>query len=139
MRELIHKAMASFMAVVVLMTTMSFTIDMHYCGDTMVDFSFFQNVATCGMENTALVSSCSTPEMSKKSCCSDAQLMIAGQDNFNDAFTSVTLEQQIFVCSFIYSYSSLFKGTESKKVPSIDISPPFLKRDVQVLHQTFLI
>ncbi len=44
MKQFIHKSMAVFMAAVVLMTTMSFTVDMHYCGDSLVDFSFVQKV-----------------------------------------------------------------------------------------------
>ena len=29
---------------------MSFTVDMHYCGDTLVDSAIFHKVKTCGME-----------------------------------------------------------------------------------------
>ncbi|WP_366519438.1 hypothetical protein [uncultured Dokdonia sp.] len=118
---------------------MSFTIDMHYCGNTMVDYSFFHNVNTCGMEKAALASSCENPEMSKKSCCSDKQLVIEGQDDLKDAFKNLTFEQQTFVTAFSYSYLSLFEGTISNEVPRIEYSPPLFKRDVQVLHQTFLI
>ncbi|VAW15662.1 FIG00552689: hypothetical protein [hydrothermal vent metagenome] len=127
------------MAIVVLFSTMSFTIDMHYCGDNMVDFSFFRNVETCGMENAQTTSNFEKPEMKKKSCCSDDQLIIEGQDDLKDNFTKLTSEQQIFVASFAYSYISLFEGTESKEVPFFDYSPPYVKRDVQVLHQAFLI
>ena len=38
MKKFLHKSMAILMAVVVLFTTMSFTVDMHYCGDSLVDF-----------------------------------------------------------------------------------------------------
>ena len=131
--------MSISMAFVVLFSTMSFTIDMHYCGGTMVDFSFFHNVDTCGMEKAQLVSSCENPEMKKKSCCSDEQLIIEGQDDLKDSLMSLTLEQQVFVASFTYSYICLFEGTESKEVPFLDYPPPFVKQDVQVLHQTFLI
>lgn len=127
------------MAFVVLFSTMSFTIDMHYCGDTMVDYSFFHNIEICGMEKEQLATNCENPEMKKKSCCSDEQLIIDGQDDLKDNFSKLTFEQQIFVASFTYSYISLFEGTESKEVPFFDYAPPFVKRDVQVLHQTFLI
>jgi hypothetical protein len=138
MKQVFHKISSFLMAIVVLFSTMSFTIDMHYCGDNMVDFSFFHNVETCGMEKE-LASNCENPEMSKKSCCSDEQIIIKGQDDLKDNFTKLTSEQQIFVASFVYSYTSLFEGTESKEVPFFDYSPPYVKRDVQVLHQTFLI
>ncbi len=38
------------MAIVVLLSTMSFTLDMHYCGDTLVDIAVFKKAETCGME-----------------------------------------------------------------------------------------
>ena len=131
--------MAVFMAAVVFMTTMSFTVDMHYCGDTMVDYSFFHNVTTCGMEKTEVASICENPEMSKKACCSDKQFTVDGQDNLKNNFSILTLEQHVFVASFTYTYLSLFEGTASSEVPILEFPPPNVKRDVQVLHQTFLI
>jgi len=127
------------MALVVLLTTTSFTIDMHYCGSNMVDFSFFQNVETCGMDKAEIASACENPELSKKSCCSDDQLFIDGQDDLKNNFSNLTFEQQIFVASFTYSYISLFEETASSEVLFFDYAPPFVKRDVQALHQTFLI
>ena len=139
MKQFIHKSIAMCMAIVALMTTTSFTVDMHYCGDTMVDFSFFHDVETCGMEKAEIVSTCENPEISKKSCCSDDQLTVNGQDDLKNNFSNLTFEQQIFVASFTYSYISLFEGTASKEILFFDYAPPFVKRDVQVLHQTFLI
>ncbi|AUC79408.1 hypothetical protein CW736_08470 [Nonlabens sp. MB-3u-79] len=139
MKQLFHRSIAMCMAIVVLMTTMSFTIDMHYCGDTMVDYSFFHNASTCKMEKAILTASCGNPEMEKQSCCSDEQLIITGQDDLKDNFSKLSFEQQVFVTSFTYSYISLFEGTTSNEVAFVDDSPPFIKRNVQVLHQSFLI
>ncbi|WP_439648127.1 HYC_CC_PP family protein [Cellulophaga baltica] len=139
MKKVFHKIMSISMAFVVLFSTMSFTIDMHYCGDNMVDYSFFHNVESCGMEKAQLASKCENPKMSKNSCCSDEQIILEGQDDLKNNFSTLTFEQQVFVASFVYSYINLFEGTTSKEVPFIDYSPQFVKRDVQVLHQTFLI
>jgi hypothetical protein len=139
MKQLFHRSIAMCMTIVVLMTTTSFTIDMHYCGDTMVDYSFFHNASTCKMEKAILTASCGNPEMKKQSCCSDEQLIVTGQDDLKDNFSKLTFEQQVFVASFTYSYISLFEGTISNEVAFVDDSPPFIKRDVQVLHQSFLI
>ena len=139
MKQVFHKIMSISMAFVVLFSTMSFTIDMHYCGDNLVDFSFFHNVQTCGMEKAQITSNCEKPEMKKNNCCSDEQLVIEGQDDLKNTFSTLTFEQQVFVASFTYSYLSLFEGTTSVEVPFVDYPPPFVKRDVQVLHQTFLI
>lgn len=140
MKQIIHKSIALFMAAVVLMTTMSFTVDMHYCGETLVDFSFFQKAEGCGMEKAqASKIACENPMLTQKSCCSDEQLTIDGQDDLKNNFSNLTFEQKVFVASFTYSYISLFEETTSNEVPFFDYAPPFVKRDVQVLHQTFLI
>ena len=139
MKQFTHKSMAVCMAAVVLMTTMSFTVDMHYCGDSLVDFSFFQKAEGCAMEKAQATTSCENPALSEKSCCTDKQVIKKGKDDLKISFDQLTLEQQVFVTSFTHSYLSLFEGTESKEVPFFDYSPPFVKRDVQVLHQTFLI
>tara|TARA_R110000868_G_scaffold145181_5_gene365337 strand:- start:27926 stop:28309 length:384 start_codon:yes stop_codon:yes gene_type:complete len=127
------------MAFVVLLSTMSYTIDMHYCGDTMVDFSFFHEVETCGMEKTQVAISCENPTLSQNSCCSDEKLVIDGQNDLKDTFNNLDFQQQIFIVAFTNSYISLFEGTNANQVPFGDYSPPFVKRDVQALHQTFLI
>jgi hypothetical protein len=139
MKQFIHKSIAICMAFVVLMTTMSFTVDMHYCGNTMVDYSFFHNASTCKMEKAILTASCGSPEVKKKSCCSDEQLIIQGQDDLKDNFSTLTFKEQVFVAWFVYSYINLFKATASKEIPLFDYEPPYVKLDVQVRHQTFLI
>ena len=83
--------------------------------------------------------SCSNPTISEKSCCSDQQLIIEGQDDLKQDFTQLTFEQQIFVASFTYSYISIFEGSQSKVIPFSDHSPPFIRQDLQVLYQTFII
>ena len=139
MKALFYKIMSVTMAMVVLVTTMSFSIDMHYCGETLVDFSFVEQVKTCGMEKNRTASNCKAPSLSKESCCSDKQFVQQGQDNLKISFDSLSFEQQTFLTAFTFSYINLFEGTETKEVPFIAYPPPFIERDVQVLHQTFLI
>jgi hypothetical protein len=139
MKIYIHKIMSISMALVVLLSTISMTIDMHYCGETMVDFSFFHNVKSCGMEKSPLVYHCENSEINKKPCCSDQQLIVEGTHDLKGAFNNFTPQQQLFVSLFLYSYASLFEGTVSKEVAFFDYAPPFVKKDVQVWQQTFLI
>jgi hypothetical protein len=115
---------------------MSFSIDMHYCGDTLVDSAIFHKAKTCGM-SIQIDSSSTNCNIAKIDCCSDKQIVIDGQDPLKLSFDKLTFEQQIFVSSFFYI--NLFEGTASKEDPYFDYTPPFVKRDVQVLHQTFLI
>ena len=79
MKQFFHKIMSLAMAFVVLFSTMSFTVNMHYCGDTLVESAIFQKAKGCGMEmEKPSTEGCS---ITKKNCCNDEQLAIEGQDN----------------------------------------------------------
>lgn len=125
------------MGFVVLLSTMSFTIDMHYCGDTLVDTAILQKVTTCGMEmDNPLTEGCS---IAKSDCCNDEQIVIDGQDELKISFDTLSFEQQVFVATFIQSYIQLFEGEAQNLAPFRAYNPPFLIRDIQKLHETYLI
>jgi len=128
------------MAFIVLFSTMSFSVDMHYCGDHLVDFSLFDKVDTCVMkaEKTKSSSECAVMEM-EMDCCSDVEIIIEGQDDVKVTFDQFTFEQQVFITSFVYSYINLFEGFDKNVIPFKDYSPPPLIRDIHILDQTFLI
>ncbi len=90
------------------------------------------------MEKVQATKGCEKPMLSEKSCCSDQQIVKEGKDDLKISFDTLSFEQQTFI-AFTYSYINLFEGTESEEVPFEDYPRPFVKRDVQVLHQTFLI
>ena len=128
------------MALIVLLSTMSFSVDMHYCGDHLVDYSFAEKVDTCMMkaEMSKTSSSCEILEI-EMNCCSDIEVVFEGQDDLKISFDQLTFDQQVFVASIVYSYINLFEGLEENSIPFKDYAPPPLIRDVQILDQTFLI
>ncbi|SEL76439.1 hypothetical protein SAMN04488008_105135 [Maribacter orientalis] len=140
MKEVLHKITSILMALIVLLSTMSFSVDMHFCGDHLVDFSMFDMVDTCMMkaEMSKTSSSCEIMEM-EKSCCSDVEVTIEGQDDLKISFDRFTFDQQQFVYSFTYSLITLFQGKDDNIISFKDYVPPPLLRDVQILDQTFLI
>ncbi|WGF92438.1 HYC_CC_PP family protein [Aequorivita marisscotiae] len=138
MKSFFHKSISTALATLVLFTTMSFTVDMHYCGEALVDFSVVHNVKTCGMEKSQSENSCENT-VPDDSCCSDKQVVIEGQDELKLSFNSLSFEQQDFVATFFYSYVNLFEELDTNIVPFRDYAPPFLIRDIQKLHETYLI
>ena len=129
--------MSVLMACVVLLSTMSFTVDMHYCGDTLVDTAIFQKVKTCGMEMQKPSSKdCS---IIKKNCCSDKQMVLDSQDELHLSFDGLSLEQQQFITSFVYTYSDLFEGVEEDINSYRDYTPPLVVRQIYKLDETYLI
>ena len=126
------------MALLVLLSTVSFTVDSHYCGDTLVDSSIFGHVETCGME-VQQQSPSSECDISKKDCCSDEQVIVEGQDTLKTSFDKLDKDQQLFVAAFIHTYINLFFESQEDLNSYRDYTPPPLVRDIQVLDQTFLI
>jgi len=142
MKEILHKITSMSMALIVLLSTMSFSVDMHYCGDHLVDFSMFDKVDTCLMksEKSETSGSCDMTVMeSEMNCCSDIEVTIEGQDDLKISFDQLSFDQQQFVFSFTYSCISLFEGADENSSLFKNYVPPPLLHDVQVLHQTFLI
>jgi len=129
--------MSLTMAFVVLFSTMSFTVNMHYCGDTLVESAIFQKAKGCGME----MEKPSTEECSitKKNCCDDEQLAIEGQDELQLQVDKISFEQQVFIASFVYTYINLFEGLDSNVSTYEEYKPPLVIRQLYKIDETYLI
>ncbi|MDO5968313.1 hypothetical protein Q4Q35_00700 [Flavivirga aquimarina] len=124
------------MALLVLFSTVSFTIEKHFCGDVLVDVSIFNEVDKCAMEAYEIA----LEKITKKPCCKDVVDVIEGQNEMKfSSFEDLDFEQQQFITVFAYSYINLFEGLEKQIIPHKDYSPPNLVTDIQVLDQVFLI
>ncbi len=125
------------MAFVVLFSTMSFTVNMHYCGDTLVETTVFKEAKGCGMEmQNPSTDGCS---ITKKNCCNDEKLTLDGQDELKISFDNLTFEQQQFVVSFIYSYINLFESYDEDINSFREYKPPLVVRQIYKLDETYLI
>ena len=126
------------MAFLVLFSTMSFSMDMPFCGDMLVDFKLFQEADSCQMAMDMPSMDMVGDDMEMQ-CCSDVELLVPGQDDLQLSFDDLSFEQQTFIVAFTITYSNLFLGIDQHPTPFKEYSPPILIRDVQVLDQTFLI
>ena len=127
------------MAIVVLFSTMSFTIDMHYCGGTLVDKAVFKKAESCGMEMEIGKSNASSEcTISKKNCCSDEQLNLIGQNELQITFDKYSFDQQYFTVSNIVFYLQLYEGIEPE-TSSVEYPPPLIVRQIYKLDEVYLI
>jgi hypothetical protein len=128
------------MALMVLFSTLSFTVDMHYCGDQLVDYSFFEAADRCSMAASSSASPGENSDMQMEmGCCTDLEIVMEGQDDLKITIDQLTFEQQIFVSTFFYAHINLFEDVDKDTNPFKDYSPPPLIRDITILDQTFLI
>lgn len=129
--DYIHKAMSAIMVILVLFSTVSFTVEKHYCAGNLIDVAIFTEVDKCGdnMEESPI-----------KSCCKDEVDVVKGQDQLLvNSFDELDFNKQIFLTTFVHSYSNLFVSLPKQIIPFKDYSPPNLVYDIHVLDQVFII
>ena len=126
------------MALTVLLSTFSFTVEQHYCCDILVDYSLFGKAESCGMDVQKNMYT-DQSDLSQKDCCDDEVLTVDGQNDLKVSFEKFSVEQQQFVAAFIYTYINLYEGHLENIVPFSNYPPPLLVKDIQILDQTFLI
>ncbi|MGC1473545.1 MAG: hypothetical protein WA775_13205 [Psychroserpens sp.] len=137
MKQVSHKIVSILMAFVVLFSTLSFTMTMHYCGENLVETAFFKKAKGCGMDmEKPSFEGCSA---AKKNCCNDEQLFVDGQDELQLQVDKISFEQQQFLVSFFYAYSSLFGGVETDEISFLEYPPPLIVRQLYKLDETYLI
>lgn len=135
-KDIIHKAFSVVLALLVLVSTMSFTVEKHFCGTTLIDTAVFTKVEGCGMDMTSSHAS----KKDKKHCCKDEVDVVKGQDELKTgAFDDLKYHQQPFFTSFVYSLVNLFEGLSEQIIPHKNYSPPNLVIDIQMLNQVFII
>ena len=138
MKKALFKIVASFMAFLVFFSTLSFTVDMHFCGDKLVETAFFHKVKGCGMTMEQPASNdCKTKV--KKNCCSEKQTLVNGQDELQLSFQKISLEKQIFVAAFFKTYYNLFQSSDAEVISYTAYSPPLVVKPIYKLDETYLI
>ncbi len=137
MKQVFHKIMSLAMAFVVLSSTMSFTLNMHFCGDALVETAVFNKAKGCGMEmQKPSTEGCA---ITKKNCCNDEQLVVDGQDELQLQVDKISFEQQVFIASFVYTYINLFEGLDNNVSSFEEYDPPLVVRQIFKIDETYLI
>jgi len=128
----LSKILSFLLALLVLFSTLSFTFEKHFCGDTLVDVSLFKQADKCATESIEIAQ--------KKTCCKDEVEVVKGQDElkFSD-FEGLDIQPRLLVTIFTYVYLNPLQDIDKYVVPHINYSPPNLVTDIQVLDQVFII
>ncbi len=122
------------MTLVILLSTMSFTVSMHYCEGELIDTAIFQKAHSCGMDMG------DESTMKKNGCCDDKEIHIEGQDELTLPIADLNTDQEYLVISFVQSYIHLFQAVEYRNNTFSDYPPPtFIVRQIFKLDETYLI
>lgn len=136
MKSVLSKILATILAFVVFFSTTSFTVDLHYCCNQLVDSSFIHQANDCESSfNDMNNQSCSLDD---ESCCFDKIISKVGQD---DLMKNEKDDNSYKSYSAIVSYISdlQFKYLSKNIIPFHKYSPPCIIRKVYILHETFLL
>jgi hypothetical protein len=120
------------LALLVLVSTMSFTIDAHYCGNILVDKAILSKAQTCEMHQQM-------HSEDESSCCDNEVEIIEGQDilQFSKAEFDLDIPLEFTVFSLIY-FCDL--DVFQKQIDEFQFyNPPQHSSDLQLLKQVFLI
>ncbi len=134
MRRFLYKIASTLMALIVLVSTFSFTVEKHYCGDFLVDVSYVGSAISCGVQND------SSSDVKVKGCCKNEIEHVEGQDKLhNNSIEKLTFEQQKGLLDFAFYLKNIFENAQFVKEYFRDFPPPNLYQNYQILHQSFLI
>jgi hypothetical protein len=126
---------SALLALIVLVSTTSFTIDKHLCMGRVQSVAILHNAAPCPMEMMA-----ESGMNAMEGCCQDTQTIIEGNDLQVKTIKPVTLEyQSLWVATLAYVIET-FDWQSAITYSSHPLyKPPLLDQDVPVLIQSFLI
>tara|TARA_B110000091_G_scaffold184308_1_gene203499 strand:+ start:2054 stop:2458 length:405 start_codon:yes stop_codon:yes gene_type:complete len=134
MKKRLLKIASISLAFLVLFSTLSFTVEKHYCGNFLMDIAYLGHTDGCGMEMDA------PSKTMRKNCCKDEIHKIEGQDELQQSVdVALVLKGHNDFISSINATRDLFQETSTREFGFKDFSPPDIPLNYQVLYQNFLI
>jgi len=136
LKQVLHQLASMVMAILLLFSTVSFTVEKHFCGDVLIDVAVFSAAEKCNME----ASGDTQDQIAKMPCCKDTLDVIEGQNQLKvKNFDDLAFEQQQFLKVYLFSFDALFEVFPKQNNTHKHYKPPNLIIDIQVLDQVFLI
>lgn len=128
---------SAFLALVVLLSSMSFTIDKHICMGRVQSVAILHDAAPCAMELFAE----SGENLSKmEGCCRDEQMKIEGKEFPIKNIKPVAIEYQSLWVAELPKVIEVFEFNHAVLSHSrVDHAPPLIDREIPILVQSFLI
>lgn len=126
----------SVLALLVLVSSSSFTVNMHFCGGSVQSVSLIEKATPCPME--VKTPPCHKAFAKRSSCCDDEQFLYQGQDFKNHEVANIQVVQQAWVIE-LPVLAQIVPIATAKFSHYTLYKPPLLQHDIPVLIQSFLI
>ena len=112
---------------------------MHFCCNKLVDIAVLGKAKPCKEKVQKAENNSKECSFDQKDCCSNKSFVKQGEDDLKKVVFELNVENYVFLQAFVYTYVNLFEGLELKAIPFINYDPPWIEKDILVLHETFLI
>lgn len=140
-----HRFIALTLILLVLMTSMSFTIDRHYCEGELQSVSFIGKAAPCQKANSTKAVYCPVHKKMMimdegKSCCENKTTFVKADNDLVDVdFTIPTMQHfQKFAIAYVLAFYTNISA-ETQPTLLFSYQSPVISRDIYVLSETFLL
>lgn len=125
------------MALVVLVSTMSFTVNIRYCDENIVATTLNSNNDPCTTDNLDAIENCCIPQ---KDCCQDAEIVFEGHEELRFQISQELKIQKPFLqVLLVDTFHPTYKVTFSNHSHYTSYVPPIIVKDTQLIHQVFQI
>ena len=132
----LHRSISVVLALMVWLSTVSWTVEKHLCMGKVVAVSWFAAAQDCSAKESSCIPS---KNELQHTCCADESFTLKGQDTLKHSWYDLDLKHQCVLVFFTHSYLTPFTLLEALPVPHEKYPPPILIRDLPLLDQVFLI
>ncbi len=137
MKKIITTFTSIFLAIVVLVSTMSFTVNIRYCDDNLIVSTLNLDNDSCQEITLIDVENCCIP---KEDCCQDAEIIFKGQEEIRIIAIQKLKSNSFVPLAMSVKYTFALKTTCTLKSSTYKPQlPPFIRKKQYLFHQLFLI
>lgn len=138
MSMLLKKIAITLLTLLTVLSTVSFTVEKHFCGNFLIDISFFGNANSCGGEKEEDCSDAFKSE--KKSCCKDELTYIKGLQNVDKLLKEKTVVTKVVhaIWQTKTTHPELI-FLQRYRIPFKNYTSPIITSNIQLLNMVFII
>ncbi|MFI0429164.1 HYC_CC_PP family protein [Mariniflexile sp. HMF6888] len=137
MNTIYNKILSIGMSFIVLFSTASFSVDLHYCRDKLIDIGIFEQAETCCVKSQK--SGTDNCKDLSESCCHKDKLFKIGHNDLKKSFNNNFSSNPINFVETHFSYINAFLELKERTSSINDYRPPLLIRNITILHESLLI
>jgi hypothetical protein len=136
-KHLFNKIVSIFLSLLILFTTTSFALSLHYCCNELVDIGFFNNASSCKILITEKEIPSKVCTFEKETCCLERAIFHEGNETVQKTSLILTTAPFVFLNPSVNIY--IFESLKKDFTPFKDYSPPYLITDIHIINNIFLI